>query len=870
MLLFRNYILLLHLHLSQITFNVARKILQNGERQGKLQQKIFFLSHCLANGLMPSTISNIHLPQCFNSPSLASSKHFIQRYILNKTRRHLYSQLHECQREWNILYQQLRPFKQDLHILAQARADARGYSEWYFNLDFGRKAFNLSMHPRNCNDSQNHPLSKPLQLNPRRSGPVMGQPPQLVTDMTNTLSADQTNLLTKGPKFSLAPGIECEQVQEDFLRGFCRFAYNFRFRTSPDMDLSTPSPLPKYPQASYISQPPIIRETEAKLNRIFHNCSAIIKNVPPRPPNGNLSFKERRSLQQLRALPNIYLPSDKGGEFCVIDTKTYHEAGKFHLDNMNTYQRVARMSAKTIEGKINTAWKVVCRDNGVPQNIARSLNSTNTRIPPFYHLIKTHKPGPELQIRPIVASFNSPTSKISWLLTQLLNEQLNMISSHTASSDHLIRDIRHLPNDTLSQYHYPFSLDVTALYTSIPINDAIRCTVGRLENQHFQRGGLGSHAVKLLLEAVLTNTYFQYEGTIYKQVSGLPMGSSVSSIIAIIYMDYVETQALHLCGGVAFYRRYVDDCFLLATNRDDALNILHVFNSIDEHIQFTEELPSCTGNDHRLSLSLLDFTITLTTNGDLSFEFFSKPARKPLFIHSASHLPVSIKSAAITNEQNRINDKCTSEAAKKKHTEQFEDTLYRNGYRNTSPAIIAANEGAIRRHHGRVAHPRDDQKVFYLEMPFVSNFVNRKIRQAFAREGVSIRIWNKARTLRNALQPKPASPACTKPWCSMKTTGKCYAQNVVYQLVCPSCNQSYIGSTQRHLHIRVKEHLTRENSSYFAHTRLCPNVVPQVSVLARERNTINLRLREGIIIQQRHPQINNHLDNENFKHFVCF
>jgi len=44
-----------------------------------------------------------------------------------------------------------------------------------------------------------------------------------------------------------------------------------------------------------------------------------------------------------------------------------------------------------------------------------------------------------------------------------------------------------------------------------------------------------------------------------------------------------------------------------------------------------------------LSLSLLDFKVTISKDGKSSFEFYKKPAKKPLFVHHQSAIPKKIK-----------------------------------------------------------------------------------------------------------------------------------------------------------------------------------------------------------------------------------
>ena len=51
------------------------------------------------------------------------------------------------------------------------------------------------------------------------------------------------------------------------------------------------------------------------------------------------------------------MPSDKGGEFCAVERDVYMQLGRSHLADTATYQTVPRMTAKTIESKLNKEWK---------------------------------------------------------------------------------------------------------------------------------------------------------------------------------------------------------------------------------------------------------------------------------------------------------------------------------------------------------------------------------------------------------------------------------------------------------------------------------------------------------------------------------
>ena len=53
--------------------------------------------------------------------------------------------------------------------------------------------------------------------------------------------------------------------------------------------------------------------------------------------NSNLQPTERKTLAQLKNKNFRYLPSDKGGEFCVIENERYVDIGRQHLNDNEIY-----------------------------------------------------------------------------------------------------------------------------------------------------------------------------------------------------------------------------------------------------------------------------------------------------------------------------------------------------------------------------------------------------------------------------------------------------------------------------------------------------------------------------------------------------
>ena len=88
------------------------------------------------------------------------------------------------------------------------------------------------------------------------------------------------------------------------------------------------------------------------------------------------------------------------------------------------------MSDKTVENKVNSTCNNICLQNEFPSFVRKSFLASNTDLPKFYHLIKTHKTGPDIKIRPIVSNLNGPTQRISWLLANALKPMLKNVPAH--------------------------------------------------------------------------------------------------------------------------------------------------------------------------------------------------------------------------------------------------------------------------------------------------------------------------------------------------------------------------------------------------------------------------------------------------------
>ena len=336
-----------------------------------------------------------------------------------------------------------------------------------------------------------------------------------------------------------------------------------------------------------------------------------------------------------------------------------------------------------------------------------------------------------------MSNSNGPTTRLSWLLARILKPQLKNIPAHLENSMQLIDQIQKADHKTNQELPYPYSLDVVALYTSVPAYEAIDVAVDSLPTFS---GPLNKGDIKELLTVLLRNTYFHFGTRIFLQIEGLPMGSSLSGMLAILFMNRLERGVLDLHHIPIPYDRYVDDIYSQAPDEKEADSFHEAMNSAHPRISFEIEKPTVSANGK--SLSLLDFTVTIKPNGSTEFEYYQKKAKKPIFVHYKSSLPSKTKRNIVHNEIKRITERCSNPSSRDKHINEFIETLSLNGYpRSFIQSITSetAQQQQQQQQQQHVSATRNHNEWLYLRVPYVSDAIDRKLTRVFKNEVFPVR-----------------------------------------------------------------------------------------------------------------------------------
>ena len=152
------------------------------------------------------------------------------------------------------------------------------------------------------------------------------------------------------------------------------------------------------------------------------------------------------------------------------------------------------------------------------------------------------------------------------------------------------------------------------------------------------------------------------------------MGSLVSAVIANLYMETFEEQAIEsMPSKPKIWKRYVDDTFTIL-DRDRVDSFLQHLNSQQPTICFTME----TENDNKISF--LDVSVSREPDGRLTTSVYRKPTHTGQYLAHDSHHPQSVKRGIVKclyDRAKRLVTKPSVTSAEKKH---LSSVLVSNGY----------------------------------------------------------------------------------------------------------------------------------------------------------------------------------------------
>ena len=221
--------------------------------------------------------------------------------------------------------------------------------------------------------------------------------------------------------------------------------------------------------------------------------------------------------------------TDKSKRLCVSTVSNMSNRTEAMLNDASVYKPLDKSKKISLEKQANKLIENAFKNKLLKSDYQRLL-TTGAQPAKFYTLIKDHKDKNDndfFPLRPIASVTDTPVNKVDWICGRILNQLVQFVQAHLRSSLNLIADLSKLPTKDLGDNSLFISLDVVNLYPSVPIKSAIE-VVSNFTNTHWSKidnMGISIDQFIKMLNFVSYNYEIQFNGKVFLQVKGCPMGS---------------------------------------------------------------------------------------------------------------------------------------------------------------------------------------------------------------------------------------------------------------------------------------------------------------------------------------------------------
>ena len=239
----------------------------------------------------------------------------------------------------------------------------------------------------------------------------------------------------------------------------------------------------------------------------------------------------------------------------IMGTYEYEQKVTTVLSDDKTYEKLKKDSTQKYKRQLVSIIRKLKEDGKITEEQYKYLTAEN--VSRMYCTLKIHKRDNPL--RPIV----DYTGSIGYNVSTSLADLLALIVEKTS---HHIKNTKHLANETASimieQDEMFLSHDVVSLFTNTPINKTLDIIKKQLEADTKLKlwTNLNVDNIMEQMKFIVTTIYFSF--TISQQKFGTAMGSLVSPVIANLFINWLEQQAI-LTAPITckpkLWKIYVDD-----------------------------------------------------------------------------------------------------------------------------------------------------------------------------------------------------------------------------------------------------------------------------------------------------------------------
>ena len=472
---------------------------------------------------------------------------------------------------------------------------------------------------------------------------------------------------------------------------------------------------------------------------------------------------------------------DRSAYFSRIETEILSDSTKFTRVGPVDIVEASEKAEKFLRKKLDGLYKSKKIDN-ILRDIIRPLGS---QVPRLYGLPKIHKD--QCPYRPILSMVNASQEPLAkWLLKVLEPAVVFYTKFCVKDSFSFAREIRSFANHSAERFMV--SYDVCSLFTNVPVREAIEIATNYIYSIGPEcRPPTSKETFEELLLLATTEVEFMFGENLYKQIDGVAMGSPLGPALANIFLGFYEEKLFAHTKPPLYYRRYVDDTFVLFETMDQATNFHAELNQLHPAIQFTME------TECDLKLPFLDVHVD-RTSGKFVTAVYRKKTFTGQYMKWHSFAPSKRKLNLIHTLVLRAKSIC-SPSVLDGELKTIKKIVLSNGY----PEYIVNAE--MRRAVEKFDQPPTYGPKLcpvYLKLPWIgekSSLYERQIQRSVKS------CYGGGATLRVSYTTKPLLKF------SLKTpTPTLSRSKVIYGFKC-LCGKRYVGRTEQRLADRIKQHV---------------------------------------------------------------
>ena len=259
------------------------------------------------------------------------------------------------------------------------------------------------------------------------------------------------------------------------------------------------------------------------------------------------------------------------------------------------------------------------------------------------------------------------------VLAKILKPLVGKLPHHVHSSKDFVERVSKV---TLKPGNCLCSYDVTALFTSVPVEPAFNIIQDLLEQDTslHERTVLAVQSIIELLGFCLYNTYFSFQNKFCEQEERAAMGSLVSPIVANLHMEHFEKKDFSTTFTPRLWMRYVDDTFIIQQERQKQTFLEHI-NKVDPAIEFTVK-----GHQENGTIPFLDTLVKPEADNTLSITVYRKLAHTDQYLQWDSHHNLVAKYSVISTLSHRTRTVCTKPELLNKEIQHLRKALTKCKY----------------------------------------------------------------------------------------------------------------------------------------------------------------------------------------------